>query len=108
MGLMVIRAIGRAEFIHRLSLDSDLEHFIGKEVGWFSNRTGNILGAIALGDKDRGWNYVILKRDQLGKFYACDVVCDFYNHGAARVDFMLAMVAAGRSQGEQFRRMACD
>ena len=103
---MVIKAIGRAEFIHRLSLDSDLEHFIGKEVEWFSNRTGNILGTIALGDKGRGWIYVILKRNRQGKFYACDVVCDFYNYGAAGVDFMLAMVAAGQSRGEQFPRMA--
>ncbi len=107
-GGMVIKAIGRAEFIHRLSLDCDLEHFVGKEVEWFSNRTGNILGTIALGDKGRGWNYVILKRNQLGKFQACDVVCDFYNHGAARVDFMLAMVAAGQNQREQFARMAYD
>jgi hypothetical protein len=99
---VVIKAIGRAEFIHRLPLHSDLEHFIGKEVEWFSNRTGNILGTIALGDKDRGWNYVILKRNQLGKFQACDVVYDFYNHGAARVDFVLAMVAAGQSRWEQF------
>ena len=103
---MVIKAIGRAEFIYRLSLDSDLEHFIGKEVEWFSNKTGNILGTIALGDGSRGWNYVILKRNQLGKFHACNVVCDFYNHGAARVDFMFAMVRAGQSRGEQFPRMA--
>jgi hypothetical protein len=106
-GIMVIKAIGRAEFIHRLSLDSDLEHFIGKEVEWFSNKTGNIIGTIALGDSSRGWNYVILKRNQLGKFNACDVVCDFYSHGAARVDFMFAMVGAGRSREKQFPRMVC-
>jgi hypothetical protein len=104
---MVIKAIGRVEFIRRLSLDSDLEHFIGKEVEGFSNRTGNILGTIALGDSSRGWNYVILKRNQLGKFHACDVVCDFYNHEAARVDFMFAMVGAGQSREKQFPRMAC-
>ena len=105
---MVMKAIGRAEFIDRLSLDSDLERFIGKEVEWFSNRTGNILGTIALGDKSRGWNYVILKRNQLGKFHACDVVCDFYDHGAVRVDLMLAMVAAGQNRWKQLPRMACD
>ena len=103
---MVINAIGRQEFIHRLSLDSDLEHFIGKEVEWFSNKTGNIIGTIALGDKSRGWNYVILKRNQLGKFHVCDVMCDFYNHEATRVDFMFAMVGAGQNQGKQSPRMA--
>jgi hypothetical protein len=103
---MVIRAIGRAEFIHRLSLDSDLEHFIGKEVEWFSNKTGNILGTIALGDSSRGWNYVILRRNQRGKFHVCDVVCDFYNHAATKVDCMFAMVGAGQSRRVQFPRMA--
>jgi hypothetical protein len=105
---MVIKDIGRAEFIHRLSLHSDLEHFVGKEVEWFSNKTGNILGTIALGDKSRGWNYVILKRNQQGKFHVCDVACDFYNHEAARVDFMFAMAGAGQSRRKQFPPMACS
>ena len=91
---MVVKDIGRAEFIGRLSLHSDLEHFIGKEVEWFTNKTGNVIGTIAQGDKSRGWNYVILKRDQLGKFHVCNSVCDFYNQTAARVDFMFAMVGA--------------
>jgi hypothetical protein len=99
---MVIKAIGRVEFIHRLSLDSDLEHFIGKEVEWFSNKTGNIIGTIALGDRTRGWNYVVLRRNEIGKFHVCDVVCDFYNHAAARVDFMFAMVGAGQRRRKQF------
>ena len=88
---MAINNIGRPEFIRRLSLHSDLEHFIGKEVEWFSNKTGNIIGTIALGDRSRGWNYVVLRRNRTGKFHVCDVVCDLYNHAAARVDFMFAM-----------------
>ena len=92
---MVIKDIGRAEFINRLSLHSDLEHFVGKEVEWFTNKTGNIIGTIALGDKSRGWNYVILRRNRIGKFRVCNVMCDFYNHAAARVDFMIAMMGAG-------------
>jgi hypothetical protein len=91
---MVVKDIGRTEFIHRLSLNNDLEHFIGREVEWFSNKAGNIIGTIALGDKSRGWNYVILKRNQTGKFHVCDVACDLYNHAAARVDFLFAMDTA--------------
>ena len=105
---MIVKDIGRAEFIDRLSLHSDLEHFIGKEVEWFSNTTGNIIGTIALGNKSRGWNYVILKRNQMGKFHVCKVVCDFYDHAAARVDFMLAIVGAGQSRRVQFPQMACS
>jgi hypothetical protein len=99
---MVIKSIDRPEFVRRLSLDCDLEHLIGKEVEWFSSKTGNIIGTIALGDRRRGWNYVVLRRDQVGKFHVCDVVCNFYNHAAARVDFMFAMVGARQSPRKQF------
>jgi hypothetical protein len=33
---MTIRVTGRAEFILRLSLHSDLERLVGKEVEWFA------------------------------------------------------------------------
>ena len=46
---MIVKDIGRVEFIRRLSLHSDLEHFIGNEVEWFTNKTGNVIGTIALG-----------------------------------------------------------
>jgi hypothetical protein len=106
--IMVVKDIGRTEFIRRLSLHSDLEHFIGNEVEWFANKTGNVIGTIAQGDKSRGWNYVILKRNQMGKFHVRNSVCDFYNHAAARVDFMFAMMGAGQSRRAQFPRMACS
>jgi hypothetical protein len=102
---MVIKDISRTEFIGRLSLHSDLEHFIGKEVDWFSNKRGNIIGTIASGDRSRGWNYVILKRNQTGTFHVRNVMCDFYNHAAARVALIFAMVGAGQSRRAQFPRM---
>jgi hypothetical protein len=104
---VVIKDIGRAEFIRHLSPHSDLEHFIGEEVEWFSNKTGNIIGTIALGgSSSRGWNYVILKRNRMGKFHVCNIVCDFYNLAAARVDFMFAIVGAGQNRRVHFPRMA--
>ena len=105
---MIVKDIGRAEFIDRLSLHSDLEHFIGKEVEWFSNKTGNIVGTIALGDRNRGWNYVILRRNRMGKFHVCNVVCDFYDRTAAKVDFMFAMVRAGQNRWKQIPQMPCS
>ena len=100
---MVIKDIGRTEFIDHLALHTDLEHFIGREVEWFSNKRGTIIGTIALGDESKGWNYVILKRNQIGKFHVCDVACDFYNHAAARVDFMFAMGAAPAGAGPEMK-----
>lgn len=101
---MVITDIGRAEFIDRLSLHSDLERFIGEEVEWFTNKTGTIIGTIALGDSSKGWNYVILRRNRLGKFHVSNVASDFFNHAAARVGFMFAMAGLGRTD----RRFALE
>ena len=99
---MVVKDVSRAEFNRLLPLHSGLEHLIGKEVEWFSDKRGNILGTIALGGSSRGWNYVILKRNRIGKFHVCDVACDFYNHASARVSFMVATVAAGQNRWVQF------
>ncbi len=92
---MTIKGVERAEFIRLLSLQTDLESYVGKEVEWFSNTAGNVIGTIALGDGKLGWNYVVLRRETAGKFHACHVACDFYNHAAARVDCMYAMAVAG-------------
>ncbi len=100
---MVIKDIGRTEFIHRLPPHTDLEHFIGKEVEWFSNKRGTIIGTIALGDKSKGWNYVILQRKQTRQFQVCEVASDFFNHAAARVDFMFAMGAAPAGAGPEIK-----
>ena len=99
---MGVKDISRAEFNRLLPLHSGLENLIGKEVEWFSDKRGNILGTIALGDSSRGWNYVILKRDRVGKFHVCDVACNIYSHAAARVDFIIATVAAAQNRWVQF------
>ena len=88
---MVIKDIGRTEFVNHLSFHKDLEHFIGDEVEWFSNRAGNIIGTVARGDRNKGWNYVILKRNRGGAFQVRNVMGDFYNRAAARVAVVLAM-----------------
>ena len=45
---MAIRSTGRAEFIRRLSLHDDLERWVGREVEWFANAAGNVIGTITL------------------------------------------------------------
>jgi len=92
---MAINNVDRTKFIRLLSLQSDLESFVGKEFEWFSNTGGNVIGTIALETGNKGWNYVVLKRKEMGEFRACEVACNFYNQAAARVDCMFAMAAAG-------------
>jgi hypothetical protein len=93
--IMVINNVDRAEFIHLLPSQSDLESFVGKEVEWFSNTAGNVIGTIALGDRNRGWKYAILRRETMGKFHLCNVARDFYSQVAARIHCVFAMAAAG-------------
>lgn len=88
---MAIRATGRAEFIRRLSLHSDLERLIGKEVEWFANAAGNVIGTIALAARNRGWNYVVLRKNKLGNFRAFNRREDLFSLEEARVDCLQAM-----------------
>lgn len=94
----MIKEIGRTEFIRHLSLDSDLEQFVGKELEWFSNMAGNILGTIAFEGRKRGRIYIILRRNPTGRFQVLSVICDFYNRRAARIDFLRAMVVADEDE----------
>jgi hypothetical protein len=88
---MTIRATGRSEFIRRLSLHSDLERFVGKEVEWFANAAGTIIGTIALAARDRGWNYVVLRKNKLGNFRASNRREDLFSLHGARADCLQAM-----------------
>jgi hypothetical protein len=89
---MTIRTIPRSEFKQLLPHNLALENWIVNQVEWFSNRSGNLLGAIA---KDvAGWNYVILERDELGDFYVQKVMNNFLGLEAARVDLLLWMVGS--------------
>jgi hypothetical protein len=88
---MAIRATGRAEFIRLLSLQSDLERWIGQEVEWFADAAGDVIGTIALAARDRGWNYVVLRKNRLGNFQASYRREDLFSLDEARADCLQAM-----------------
>jgi hypothetical protein len=97
---MAIRATGRAEFIRHLSLHSDLERWIGKEVEWFADAAGNVIGTIALAARDRGWNYVVLRKNKLGGFQAFARRENLFSLDEARVDCLQAMGMTDRSAND--------
>ncbi len=101
---MAIRATGRAEFIRRLSLHSDLERLIGKEVEWFAGAAGNVIGTIALAARDRGWNYVVLRKNELGNFQASNRRENLFSLDGARVDYLQAMGTTDSSIRNYFHR----
>jgi len=88
---MIIETMLRSEFDRLVPHNLALENFMVKQVEWFSNRSGNLLGAVAKGEGVTGWNYVILKRDKKGDFRVRKVIGNFFNLNAARVDLLLSM-----------------
>jgi len=65
---------------------------MGKQVEWFSNRSGNMLRILAEGEGRASWHYAILKRDRKGDFHARKVMSNFFALEDARVDLRLSMV----------------
>lgn len=101
---MAIRATGRAEFVRRLSLKSDLERLVGKEVEWFANAAGNIISTIALAARDRGWNYVVLRKNEMGNFQASNRREDLFSLDEARLDCLQAMGTTASNIRNYFHR----
>ena len=91
---MAIKTIGRCEFDQLLPHHRVLESLMGNQVTWFSNKTKNLIGTIALTKVGRSWNYAILKRNDRGSFQVCDVGQNFFNLNQALVQFTYAMGAA--------------
>ena len=88
---MAIRATGRAEFFRRLALHSDLERLVGREVEWFANAAGNVISTVALATGCGGWNSVVLRKNQLGKFLASNRTENLFSLDEALVDCLQAM-----------------
>lgn len=61
---MSIKTIPRSEFDRLVLHNPVLEGWMVEQVEWFSDTSGNSLGAIAKGKGVAGWNYVILERDR--------------------------------------------
>ena len=92
---MLVESIVSGEFNRLLPSHLVLENLMAGQVEWFGSKTRNLIGAIAAGKGEAGWNYAILRRNKEGKFQTCDVRTNFHSYRAARVDFLLAMVGGG-------------
>jgi hypothetical protein len=88
---MIVTAIPRAEFDQLLPHNSVLENLMVKQVEWFCNKSGNLLGTIGKGQSAAGWNYVILKQDKEGGFHIHKVMNNFFDLKLAKDDLLISM-----------------
>ena len=86
-----IKTIPRSQFDRLVSQNTALESLMGKEVEWFSDRSGNLLGAVAKGEGVAGWNCAVLKRDKKGDFHVRKLMNSFFGLKHARVDLLHSM-----------------
>jgi hypothetical protein len=88
---MIIKTIPRSEYDRLLAHNPALKSVMVKQVEWFSNKSGSLLGTVAEGESVAGSNYAILTRDKTGDFHIRKVMSNFLNVKAARVDLLLSM-----------------
>ena len=95
---MAINNISRAEFSRLLPLGRRVERFIGKEIEWFSNNSGKVIGVIAVDRADKGWNSAVLERDKSGDFRVLKLGGDASSLDDARTELLADMAGAEKSQ----------
>jgi hypothetical protein len=87
---MNIENISRSKFNQLLSSDSAVSN-LTVQVAWFSNPSGNLLGALTKSKGRPEWNYVILKRDKEGDCHIHQVMNGFLSSEAAKADLLMSM-----------------
>ena len=92
------------ESIRKEKFDGFLPPHLGAEslmlwqTEWFANKSGTTIGTLAAGKMNEGWNYAVLGREKTGDFQVYKLGGDAVSLDDARVEFLLEMAAAERSQ----------
>jgi hypothetical protein len=91
--IVMIKNISQMEMDQFLPCRFHIDRFIGVEAEWFSDKVGNIVGAIAEGVTNLLWGYVILRRDDSGRYQFWDMETRIESCDAARTRIVQIMEA---------------
>jgi hypothetical protein len=94
---VVVKSISRGDLDKFLPHRGGIGKFIGTEVEWFADGVGNIIGTLAEGTTNMNWGYVVLRRDETGKYRFWDLKTRIEGRDAARVQIVRAMEATQKS-----------
>jgi hypothetical protein len=89
----MIKSISRRDIDRFLPHRLNIDRFIGAEAEWFSDAEGNIIGAIAEGTPNMHWGYVVLRREENGKYRFWDLETRIGSCDAARIQIVRVMEA---------------
>ena len=70
--LMAIHALSKEEFDRFDSPPVPLAHLSSKDVEWFADHDGTVIGVISRGTSDRDWSVTVFRRDTHGTVQACE------------------------------------
>jgi hypothetical protein len=96
---VAIENISRGDLDRFLPQRSAIGRFIGSEVEWFADRVGSILGIVAEGATDGNWGYVVLRRDEQGKYRYWDLQTRIDSRDAAHSQ-MVRIMATTQPTGQ--------
>ena len=94
---MLFESIRREKFDQFLPPDLGLESLMKWQVEWFANKMGTVIGTLAVGKADKGWNYAVLGRDKTGDFRVYKLGGDAFSLDDARTEFLLEMAVAEKT-----------
>jgi hypothetical protein len=89
--IVMIKSISQDEMNQFLPHRPNIDRFIGVEIEWFSDDVGNIIGAIGEGTSNINWGYVVLRRDDCGKYRFWDLETGIESCDATRIQIVRAM-----------------
>jgi len=84
-----------------------LESLMPWQIEWFANKTGTIIGTLAVDKVDEGWNYIVLGRDERGDFRVLKLGGDAFSLDDARTELLFEMAAAEKSRRGSPDRKGC-
>jgi hypothetical protein len=94
VNVVIIKSLGKQAFHRLLSSHTDSEIAVGAEVEWYADRDATVLGTVGFGWQNKGWSYVMLKRDTPNGFRVCERQEHFSSRHRARVLLLRQMTEA--------------
>jgi hypothetical protein len=94
---VLFKSIRREKFDQFLPPDLGSENLMNWQVEWFANKTGTVIGTLAIGKANKGWNYAVLGRDKTGDFRVHKLGGDAFSLDDARAEFLLEMAVVEKT-----------
>ena len=81
-----------------------LESLMAWQTEWFANKAETIIGTLAVGKANEGWNYAVWWRDKMGNFRVYELGGDAFSLDGARAELLLEMAVAEKSRAGVIKR----